>query len=349
MSQKVFITGASGWLGSNLVEKLIQRGNKLVCLIERKEYRNVSNWKKYPKDLLEIIVGDILDSTTYSPHLETCDSVIHTAAAQHPKKISDIYLINHSATILLAKEAIKNGIKKFIFISSSSVLGENTEKNRPLNDESPYMGFTHYNFSKIQAERDLLELSQHTSMTLVCVRPGVFYSSQPSINLQNLLSMLKTSRVPLFGPEGSYRSYVDLNQVIELCCKLLDHSSSTYFSYLIGDKTPLTTLEFYETLASGLAQAQPSKYLRLPLVASRIAEKIAYYGGKASGMHIKTANIAGEFGRNHFFDSTRANQLGMELLEDSRPGLKKMAQVYGEICRTHSDQERVLLDLQVPL
>ena len=192
-----------------------------------------------------------------------------------------------------------------------------------LTETSPYQFHTHYNRSKIQADELLLQQAKHSNTRLIILAPAVFYGSPASQNLAELISMLKNKKLlPLIGKQGTSRSYVDIQKVIEalLAAETKGNSGDIF---LLADQQALTTLEFYQSLGQGVG-VQP-KILRLPLICSRTAEKMAFLVGSL-GKHLRRCTILGEFGRSHIVSSLKAQQvLGINFPESSRPGLEAMA------------------------
>ena len=134
--------------------------------------------------------------------------------------------------------------------------------------------------------------------------------------------ILSEKRLPLIGAEGKLRSYVDIEKVIS-CIIAAETRGVSGESYLISDKQPLTTKQFYRTLASGLNKE--IRTLPLPLFLARFAEKTAFWSGKLN-RHVKVFNVLGEFGRHHVVNPQKAElELGVAMLENSELGLKEMA------------------------
>ena len=229
-------------------------------------------------------------------------------------------------TLNLARAAIQSNVKKFIFVSSSTVHGPNFVP-RPHDEatvcEKPV---THYGRSKLQAEREILKLTQDKSMSVSILRPGVFYGLRPSPNLQQLMSLILNKKfVPCFGSEGYRRTYVNIEQVVDSLI-FLSQQGQHGEAYLIGDESPLTTAELYQAITNGLGVKY--KTLNLPTLCSRFAEKTALLMGSKANIHLKVPNALGEFGRDHYFTSTKIKSLGFPVSKNSLTGIQSMAEKF---------------------
>jgi UDP-glucose 4-epimerase len=321
------ITGAPGWLGNTLLERLLHSQRSIRLLVDpvfaKSDVRKVL--PPMEPNQFEMFSCDLQDQKRLVNALSGVNSVFHLAAAQHPKRVSDIYSINTEATGSLARLAADAGVEKFVFVSSGTVQGANATEE-PTNELSPPGKlYTHYAFSKLKAEALVQKVKEETGLHVVIVRPGVFYGSLPSPNMQRFMKMIQTSRVPVFGKEGFRRTYADVRKVAEALV-LAEANGKSGHAYIAADVEPLSTREVYETLAKGLG-CQP-RIVNLPVAVSRIAEKSAFHLGQILDRHLRMANIMGEFGRPNVFVSVLAETIGFQPLNTSRPGLMEMAGAY---------------------
>ncbi|MEI6842785.1 MAG: SDR family NAD(P)-dependent oxidoreductase, partial [Methanomicrobiales archaeon] len=152
---KVFVTGGAGFIGSNLVERLLSRGKEVIV------YDNFStgvpeyleNAKKH--QAFHLIKGDLLDQETLSSTMAGCDFVFHLAAnadvrfgTEHPAK--DLHQ-NTIATFNVLEAMRKNSVKKIAFSSTGSVYGEATIFPTPENAPFPVQTSL-YGASKLAGE-----------------------------------------------------------------------------------------------------------------------------------------------------------------------------------------------------
>ncbi len=320
-AMKVAVVGAPGFLGTKLVQILVEKGREVICLVHPIFRNKLPDTFPAPSQV-KVIFKDILHSKEgLANSLAGIETVFNCAGMQHPKKTAEIYSVNCNGVENLFLAAIEAGTKNFIHISSSSVFGSNKDKS-PLSEHSPKKYYTHYTKSKIRGD-ELLQKHAQKGTKLVIIAPAVFYGYPPSQNLKELLLLLQAGKpVPLIGKEGCLRSYVSLNKVIEAMLAAENSELQSGEVLLVSDKNPLSTKQFYESLGKGLG-VKP-KIICLPIFISRIAEKIAYLSGKLD-YHLRKLNVLGEFGRAHFVSPAKAEQLlGINLPESSIPGLEEM-------------------------
>lgn len=328
-NNKVVVIGAPGFLGTKLVESL--KGREITCLVHPSLKDQVQGLPA------KIVFADILQPRSeIAAILQGVKTVFNCAGIQHPKKTKEIYRVNTEGVVNLFEACQDAGVNNFIHISSSTIFGSNQDKI-PLTENFPLKYHTHYTKSKIQAD-ELLKQKARISPTrtrLIILAPAVFYGSPPSKNLAQLLAMIKSKKIlPLMSKQGSLRSYINLNNVVQTML-VVENKGRNGETYLISDQKPLTTKEFYSSLAKGLG-VEP-KTLSLPIISARIAEKIALYAGYAN-IHLRNFNVLGEFGRPHFIEPKKAEkELGIKFNESSAPGLEEMARRWNNENTNHWD------------
>lgn len=328
MSSKVLVTGGLGWLGSRLIQRLAHKKREIVCV----DFYDASK-NKLPEflrnyDKLRIVAGDIRKSHEFIEEFKDCDAVFNIAGMQHPRFTSDIYTVNRDGPVSLLKSCIKMNVPSFIHISSAGVHGDNINPKIPHTEKSPFRPNTHYGISKVQGEKLLGQLIQRSPTKIVIIRPGLFYGVNPSKNFVELIERLKNGFTLLFGKEGYYRTYVDVERLIDAIINAEKYRKSGE-AFLIGDKEPLNTLQFYQCISDEIGVKL--KILKLPATVSRMSENLSYISGKLN-IHLRLANIVGEFGRNNFFSSEKAvKELSYKPREYSEPGLREMTKSVLEV------------------
>ena len=185
---KILVTGAGGWLGSELTERLLEQGNDVRALV-----LFTSNKLKKLKDEylnnLEIIEGDICDNKILSQSLSGVDIVYHLAAKVHymPKNKAeeDEFLkINTIASEKIFKLSLKNNIKRVIFYSSVSVYGESDNIVTTSTKKQPV---TPYAKSKFMAEEIGLNLFKEKGLPITIIEPVTVYGGEDVNNKKTII------------------------------------------------------------------------------------------------------------------------------------------------------------------
>jgi len=221
----VLVTGGAGYVGSVLVPKLLQAGHQ-VKVLDLYIYgeRVLSSVGNHPN--LEEIRGDIRDLPLLERSLKGCDSVIHLACISNDPSFElnpDLgRSINYDAFIPLVNLSIDNGVKRFIFASSSSVYGIKDEDQvtetlslQPLTDYSKYKALC----------EEILVKNQTPGFTTVIVRPATVCGYSPRLRLDLTVNILTNhainrGQITVFGGKQK-RPNIHIEDLTNLYVELL--------------------------------------------------------------------------------------------------------------------------------
>tara|TARA_B100000989_G_scaffold83491_1_gene59815 strand:- start:8695 stop:9681 length:987 start_codon:yes stop_codon:yes gene_type:complete len=171
---KIFITGADGFLGSHLTEKLINKGHKVTALSYYNSF-GFSGWLKEIKNNknLKIIHGDIRDQNFISKVTKNHEIIFHLAALisiPHSYESYSSYLqTNVIGTSNVLAAAKKNNIKRTIITSTSEVYG--SAQYTPINEKHPLTAQSPYAASKIAADQLSVSFFKSFNLPIIIVRP----------------------------------------------------------------------------------------------------------------------------------------------------------------------------------
>jgi nucleoside-diphosphate-sugar epimerase len=268
-TKKVLVSGASGFVGTALCAELFRLGKSVRAAV-----RSATQ----VTDIETVSIGEINGETDWTEALRGIKVIIHLAARVHVMKENAAYplatsrRINVDGTINLVRQAAKAGVQRFIFISSIKVNGENTLPDQPYTTENKPAPTDSYGISKRDAEDELRQLAIQTGMDVVIIRPPLVYGPGVKGNFQTMLRWLKKG-VPLpLGAIHNKRSFVALDNLVDLIITCIDHPAATNQTFLAGDGEDLSTPELLQRL--GIALGEPAKLLPLPICLLKTGARI---------------------------------------------------------------------------
>lgn len=258
----ILVTGAQGLVGSELCRVLSERGYLVHAVTRRQHQDDNSPVKK------NITVGDIGLKTYWKDELHEIDCVVHLAARVHVMHddardpISEFRKINVDGTLNLARQAAESDVKRFIYVSSIKVNGESTSTNIPFTDKDEPNPTDAYAVSKYEAEQGLLEIAEQTKMDVVIIRPPLVYGPGVKANFLSMMSWLHRG-IPLpFGSIHNKRSFVALDNLVDLILVCIEHPAAANEIFLVSDDEDLSTTELLKKMA--IALNKPARLIPVP-------------------------------------------------------------------------------------
>ncbi|MDT8412028.1 MAG: NAD(P)-dependent oxidoreductase [Vicingaceae bacterium] len=228
----ILITGATGFIGRNLLELISTQTNyipKNITLISR----NLDKFDEHIKNNYKIIKADLNDLESLLAAFKNIDVVINTAAEvrnQHQLAITNI-----EGTKNIVNAAITNNVKKIIHLSSVGVVGMQYSLNPVLVDENAECNpKNEYERTKLLSENILKEASTSKSFDLIILRPtNVFGEHHPLNALQTILKHISKNKPMLTTKTATY-NYVYVKDVAATLVKMIDFHPSQVETYNIG-------------------------------------------------------------------------------------------------------------------
>jgi len=170
--KRVLVTGGAGFIGSHVVEALLDRGCSVVVL-DNFSTGKLSNLGRYLDDSrLTIIKGDVRDLGAVERALEGARAVVHEAAVKSVplsfKNPAFTHEVNVGGTLNLLRAASEAGVERFVFASSAAVYGE--QDAIPIGEDAPPNPLSPYGHSKLLGERECLNFWKDGKIETVCLR-----------------------------------------------------------------------------------------------------------------------------------------------------------------------------------
>ncbi|HEY1659585.1 MAG TPA: hopanoid-associated sugar epimerase [Candidatus Sulfotelmatobacter sp.] len=261
----IFLTGATGFLGSHVAHALAEQGANLRLLV-----RPTSNLKNLEGLKAETATGDLRDPASLEKAISGCDTVIHVAADYRLwlRDPNEMYRSNVEGTRAILAAARKNGVKNVVYTSSVATIGF-TANGRSADEDSPVSlagMIGHYKRSKFMAEQIALEAGR-SGLRVVTVNPTTPIGEQD-------IKPTPTGRIVVDFLKGKFPAYVEtgLNLVDVRECALghiaaLEKGRSGE-RYILGGEN-LTLKQVLDKL--GKISGLPSPKIKLPYFVAYIA------------------------------------------------------------------------------
>jgi nucleoside-diphosphate-sugar epimerase len=247
----VLVTGASGFVGRAVVERLRSSGYDVRGSVRREDFVRVDGVEY-------TTVRGLERDTDWSAALDGCDAVIHTAARVHVMReqaadpLAEFRHTNVDGTLALARQAVAAGVRRFVFVSSIKVNGEETAPGKSFAADDAPAPLDSYGRSKLEAEEGLRALLEQAAREWVIVRPPLVYGPGVRANFAAMLRWIR-SGVPLpLAAVRNRRSLVGLANLAALleCC--VAHPAAANEVFLAADGEDLSTPDLLRRLAAAM-------------------------------------------------------------------------------------------------
>lgn len=262
MKTQLLITGSSGFVGRRLIQQLQGHTNYNIRALVRRMPDVLSTGVDYG------LLPDFSAVTAEHPALQGIDVVVHLASRVHVMNDTEsdpleaFRRVNVGHTLQLAHSAVAAGAKRFIFVSSVKVNGEQTVLGRPYSETDKPLPVDPYGISKMEAEDALRELAVQTGLEVVIVRPVLVYGPGVKANFSNMMKWLNKG-VPLpFGAISNQRSLVALDNLVSFILTCVSHPAAANQTFLISDGEDVSTTQLLVRLGKSLGS--PARLMPVP-------------------------------------------------------------------------------------
>jgi predicted dehydrogenase/nucleoside-diphosphate-sugar epimerase len=234
-NKKVLVTGATGFLGGRLVEKLVLEFNAKVKTLVR-NFSRASRIARFP---IEMVYGDIDNDDAIDRAVQECEIVFHCAHDfSNPQK-------NIIGTKLLAEACLRHKVNRFVYVSSFSVY--EPFQDGDLDESSPMLPCNwEYTNNKRYIEQELLIYAHEKGLPVVILQPTIVYGPFSRTWTDEIVLLLRTGRVVLPDNGDGLCNAVYVDDVVNgLILAAIASDNVIGERFLISSEQPITWLEFF--------------------------------------------------------------------------------------------------------
>ena len=319
---KALVTGASGFTGGHLCQRLTQEGYRTRALV-----RDPTRCSDLQRQGIEIAVGDLRDRRSLEQALKGVEVVYHIGALFRPENVfrKDMWQTNVQGTKNLLESAIGAGVQRFVHCSTIGVHGG--IKNPPANEETPYGPGDHYQDSKTEAERLVLKYMVEDRIPGVVIRPGSIYGPR-DLRFLKLFKSIKNRWFMMLGSGQVNFHMVYIDDLIDGMLLCGTKANSLGRVYILAGEAPVTLNQLVQFIAEAIGVTPPQ--LRFPVAPVYVAGFLCELVCKPLGINPPLYRRRVDFFRkNRSFDISKARrELGFQPKIDVRTGIGLLAEWY---------------------
>jgi len=250
--KRVFITGATGFVGPHLCERLLKEGAEVVAFLRKMVWRRPKNIL-HLKNQLEMRYGNLRDYGTLLDATKDIDIIFHLAAQTHvPDSVGDpleTFEVNAIGTLNCLEAARKNDIDLFINSGTAKICGD--PLYLPFDEKHPNLPHAPYDASKIAAES--LCMAYYKTYGLKVCMPRFTNTYGPRLDrrkvVADLIYYLLRNEPPVIRSDGTpIRDYIYIDDVIEAYMKLVEKPNAVGEVFLIGSGVGTSVLDLCNLL-----------------------------------------------------------------------------------------------------
>ncbi len=318
------VTGGNGFVGSHLVERLLNAGYRVRCIL-----REESDHSWLDGLDIERIYGSYTDPDTAKNAADGIDVTFHLAAATKARSLEDFRRINVEGTrkLVNAVSQVAPG-SRFIFASSQAAAGPGAPGS-PKTEEAIPEPVSNYGVSKLETERIFTESNPDLSWTII--RPCAVYGPREK-DILSFIRMICSGFLPRVGFGEKYLNTIYISDLVELLIEAARRSELNRETYFAAHPEVMEYRDFGGAIATALGR---NKYFRLtiPIPLIYMAAVLSEIGGVIAGK-VPTLNRqkAREIAQSHWTcDTSKAKEhLGFEAKIDIVDGMRSTVLWYIE-------------------
>jgi nucleoside-diphosphate-sugar epimerase len=324
---KVLITGATGFIGTNLSLHYAQMGHQVVGVSKEATHAERENAADLKQAGVELLKGSITDEALLRQAVHDVDLVFHIAAAMREANIPDqvFWEVNVDATRRLLELSKDQGVSRFIYCSSIGAMGWSIQK--PANEESPCKPEDIYQITKKAAEELCLEYHKTHKYPVVIIRPADVYGPRDR-RLLKLFKGIQKGRFMMIGSGKNEHHMVHVNDLVAAFSLAATVKEAVGQIFIVAEDCPVQLNRLVEIVAEETGGSLPK--FSAPLLPVQAAAVVVEGICKPLGLQPPLYPRRVDFFRTDYsFDTSKAKQvLGYKPQFDIRHGVRDTLKWY---------------------
>jgi ornithine--oxo-acid transaminase len=247
------VTGASGFIGGRLTQRLVDEGKQVRCLV-----RPSSDTSQLEQLGVEIAVGDLTDERSLARAVEGCDYVFHCGALVSDwATTQEITQTNVQGTRSLLEASAGASVERFVHFSSTDVYGHPSANGAAIEEAHTPGAFSNwYAQSKLLAEVEVRRAEAEHSLQAVILRPATVYGPGSRDVVGEIARAIRSRQMLLVGGGRAVAGLCYVDNLIDAAVLALQHESAPGQAFNVSDGLDVTWRQFTDGLAEGLGCAR---------------------------------------------------------------------------------------------
>lgn len=288
-NRQVLVTGASGFIGGRLAERLAAEEGANVRVLVRRGGADIAG-------ATSLYSGDMTDASAVRRAVQGCDVVVHCAAKQFPPGTRTQFIAENTSGLRnLAEAALAAGVERFVHLSTINVHGY--PPPRGCNAGSPLVeSGDPYSDSKVATERLAWKYYREQHLPLVVVRPACTYGPRGGAWTLTPLKRVRAAKRVLVGDGSGLCNTAYIDNLVDLILLATKNDAALGQAFIGSDGIGVPWREFYGAYARMLGM---SRLNAVPLTAARAIATVSEYLAPATGGRPLVARQSVEFYSHH--------------------------------------------------
>lgn len=304
---RIFVTGAAGWLGLNLLDALsgtdaAGAGLQMDGIAALLHPKDADHQVRAILPEARLVRGDVCHPQSLRNFFADAAGgiLIHTVGIIHPHRTSEFFEINRDGTRHLLEAAKEAGVRRAVVVSSNSPCGCNPHPDHRFDEDSPYRPYMNYGKSKMEMEQVVQQFHKRGDIETVIIRAPWFYGPQQPLRQKLFFEMIRDGKAPLVGGGDNLRSMAYIGNLAQGLILAAVRPIAAGQTYWIADERPYSMNEIIGTierlLETEFNQKCKHRRMRLPGVVSEIAY-LADWCIQSLGHYIQKIHVLSEMNK----------------------------------------------------